>query len=189
MKYDESMKALAADDYSVHQCLANAEQFLNDGNLLLGWTNQLNPNSVAIGGGVAMSVQPEKQKQMIEVWINKVLAKYASQYDATGLLSPPKVIPHHYRYRVDAGHRRRGHRPCGIFSSWEVRPQHFSELKPCYQNAVGDHLKTRILDDFNQQIQGCKDIESLNDLKATCKLSVKFAVLNTGQEGAARHGC
>ncbi|KTC65233.1 hypothetical protein Lade_1416 [Legionella adelaidensis] len=59
-----------ADPEAVQQSLQQATQFIEDGGVLLGWRNQLTPkDQLAIGGGVAKSVQPLAQKQMIADWV------------------------------------------------------------------------------------------------------------------------
>ena len=158
----------AVEDSQVENCLEYANKFMADGHLLLGWTNQDSKGEkIAIVNDETDRIITANQRKLIIGWCTKLLNS---------------SVKNSYPYQVHAGCQGRPHKPFGFFSSWEVCASHFQGLNECYNDATGDYLKTRILDDFNQQIQGCKDIESLNDLKATFKLSVKFAVLNTGQD-------
>lgn len=90
MKFDSKGKAVPADDTSVKESLKHASQFMKDGGVLLGWTNQKTPQgSLAIGGGVAVGVQTSSQKQMINNWVNSNLSPPTLDEDIP--LTPPKT--------------------------------------------------------------------------------------------------
>ncbi|STY29168.1 Dot/Icm secretion system substrate [Legionella wadsworthii] len=87
MKYDKNGKAAAADPSSVTKSLDHASQFMDNGGVLLGWTNQKTHPNLAIGGGVASSVQPADQKKMISDWVKSKLPQPTLEDDLP--LTPP----------------------------------------------------------------------------------------------------
>ncbi|MBN9226648.1 MULTISPECIES: hypothetical protein [Legionella] len=75
MKYDSTGKAVKAKDTDVEESLKGASKFMDDGGVLLGWTNQTTaPGRLAIGGGVASGVQTSAQKSMINNWVKNNLS-------------------------------------------------------------------------------------------------------------------
>ena len=71
MKYADGGNALTADDDAVQRSLKAASFFMDDGGVLLGWQNQFTkPGHLAIGGGVANTVQSQSQRQMIDNWVH-----------------------------------------------------------------------------------------------------------------------
>ncbi|QLZ68879.1 hypothetical protein FOLKNPGA_01659 [Legionella sp. PC1000] len=89
MKFDSKGNAGPADDDSVKKSLSHASQFMDDGGVLLGWTNQKTPEGrLAIGGGVAAGVQTSSQKQMINDWVKNNLQPPTLEDNLP--LAPPK---------------------------------------------------------------------------------------------------
>ncbi len=69
MAYKSRGKKVAATDKEVGDSLTAATDFVTKGGHLIGWINQDTPDTeVAIGGGVALSVQTDIQKRTIKEW-------------------------------------------------------------------------------------------------------------------------
>ncbi|NDH08309.1 MAG: hypothetical protein EBY16_01595 [Gammaproteobacteria bacterium] len=189
---DNSGQIRAADDDAVTTCLQNAEQFMAEGNLLLGWTHQDSPEKVAIGGGVAADVQPLAQKERIDAWLEKMQETYGC--DRTPALALPSKavdagsyhkmnkIQNSYSYQIDSKAQGRSHKPFGFFPSLEVRFEQFQGLDAGYKGLSGDGLKSEILNTFQNEINQSNSIDTLKSIKQTLRASVEFTVLNTGQD-------
>lgn len=93
MKYEDSSPIpIAADNKSVEKSIKNAEDFMAGGGVLLGWRNQLTRKGrLAIGGGVAQSIQPPAQREMIEQWVSDRLLP--SPPLPVAAQAPPALIP------------------------------------------------------------------------------------------------
>ena len=78
MKYN-SGAVVAADKHMVEKSLSDASQFMDEGGVLLGLTNQHTPQGqLAIGGGVAKSIQPQDQANLIKTWVSGNIQKLAN---------------------------------------------------------------------------------------------------------------
>jgi hypothetical protein len=72
MKYGAGGITATTDAFLIG-ALEKATQFVEQGNVLVGWTNQLTKTGqLAIGGGVAAQVQPASQVTMINEWVTRL---------------------------------------------------------------------------------------------------------------------
>ena len=62
-------------DELVSEALDRATEFVQSGNILIGWANQCTTvGRLAIGGGVAAGVQPATQIAMIDAWVSRTFS-------------------------------------------------------------------------------------------------------------------
>lgn len=95
--YQKTNQTALDDD--VQQSLDNASQFIKDGGYLLGWANQLTNGSVAIGGGVALKIQTDKQRQMIREWIDAEFVNNVSTNNQSTTTVKPTPTSSTYAYQ------------------------------------------------------------------------------------------
>jgi len=57
----------------------------------------------------------------------------------------------------------------------------FNQIKTKYQDAKGDYLKTKILDDFKIKLQNTFSVDELIELKVALKTTREYEILKTGQ--------
>ena len=197
MKYNP--KAMAADDASVKKSLDNANQFMANGGVLLGWQNQATKTgNLAIGGGVAAGVQPAGQKQMIDQWVKEKLTSspvlqqpHANKPQQSTKPSvnethkethketpkPSVAIENKYAYKAFNPEAGRSH----LFSASISTASVADDFKSRYKAMHGDHLKTKILEDLKEKIQNTSSKAELGELKTKLMTSPEYDVLKTGQ--------
>lgn len=181
MKY-VNHTAMPADNSSVQKSLTNANQFIANGGVLLGWQNQFTkPGHLAIGGGVAAKVQTNEQKEMINQWVTEKLQSQQVLTHSTGKDqktpdSPKSTVNIKNTYEHKAFKESQGR-----YHFFAASPSGNNALNKRYQNLSGDHLKTKILEDLKDKIQNITSKEDLKSFKTSLMKSPEYEVLKTGQ--------